>query len=222
MGAAVFTIGSPKEGSEPILVRGHCVQPYQRFPRLAEKQTPRFIQLSLATTAGMSGSPVFLSPVPSSVHDREEGITDGERESTFCGMLVKKFLDFGLAVSADVVEAVAERIILGSHLLSDLEQKHRENRAPPARSLPQTLQLGVVVVDDDESECESEAAPSGGLLVTEVDARGVGEKKGLKVGDRLVAVNGTALESSNQLLEMIWIGRPFTITTAKGETILFG
>ncbi|CAD7936333.1 unnamed protein product [Amoebophrya sp. A25] len=151
MGDFVFSIGSLQYGSEPILVQGSCVQPYQSFSadittagagasssQVAEEEakpslgnnmlekmtqlffnnnstttstsgsssnqvsesgqaaqtgTPRFLQLSLETTSGMSGSPVF------------------SRDGALCGMLVKRFLDFGLALPADFLCPVADRII---------------------------------------------------------------------------------------------------------------
>lgn len=71
--------------------------------------------------------------------------------------------------------------------------------------------LGVIYIGSQTQDQEKKSSRPGaeaGLLVTEVKPEGPAERAGVQAGDLLVALNGTALKSSDSLVALLANYRP--------------
>ncbi len=152
----VYTRGGCQHGDAPITLTGEVACVDQTFTKNLPNQKHKFIQLVMPTVPGLSGAPVM----------------DGD--GRLAGMVVKKFLEYGVALPVGPLLFVVDELL-------------KAGKCEPKN-------LGFVVksrmrIYNDEDVID-------GLVITAVDSGGLADKAGLLVGDFVVEVNGLACTGS--------------------------
>ncbi len=227
MGEEVWCVGTPNYSQEPIVTKGLGNQPRQRVPpelmMVGESASsssiigfhnnttssscdpssvssasccPRFLQLSISTLKGMSGSPIF------------------DRYGHVCGILTKKFLEFGLGIPIEILIPVTEGLIASFEKLEEDSgnKNYLSSWAPPSLGL--TSEECVISTNISKSEQEQQLKNLDStvkkeshcrLRVVHVFPATPADRADLRPGDVIQKINGHPAVSLQQLAEAAWL-----------------
>ena len=146
----IYTRGFCQECDDYVTSRGYVTNASQSFSVSESHRICRFIQICMTVEPGMSGAPVV------------------DKEGQLTGMIVKKYLSFGLALPLDAIET-GIRVITGLG----------KSRIP---NFGMTITPSIIVHEISESVIA-------GLRIASIEKEGLAEKSGFLTGDIIVSIN---------------------------------